>query len=280
MNSCKTVPSGTHVRPLDLLGNSYDFYMTVPSNCDEQLIKRIILNNVQNISESDAKMISERVKTVYLGLNRHYSDMDLYASIDSAVPVKLVSKILSKKNGWDISEFSPEGSPINYSVYSNGDLKLSFPASDITCLGMDISPMLEKYDAIHSIPLDESSLDDDQNYSELPLDLYEWLNGAQNEIRFYSGKPQAFLYMLIGASLDLKLNSVKGTFIVDDNFPSQYILNLDFKFKNEKFLKAGKVLLAMTFGLTNSQANSLSSTDLSITGIKIDKEQLYKLLVI
>ena len=119
-----------------------------------------------------------------------------------------------------------------------------------------------------------------QNYSDLDDELYAWLDGALDEIRFYSGKPQAFLYSLVGANLDLKLLSVKGTFTIDKDFPEQYILDLNFNFKSEKFLKAGKVLLAMTFGLTNSQAQALSANELKISGIKISREELYKLLVI
>ena len=276
--SCKTLPSGTKVKPLDLLQKNCDFYMAVPSKCDGQLIKRIIQNNVNNISDGNAQMISERVNTVYLGINRHYKEMDLFASIDSEVPVKMVPKLLSKKNGWDVSEYTAPATQTKYNIYTNGELNLTFPSGDITCIGRDVSPMLEKYDAIHAIPEEEGYLEG--NYSELDSSLYEWLQGASDEIRFFTGKPQAFLYTLVGANLDLKLISVQGTFTIDEKFPEQYILNLDFNFKNEKFLKAGKVLLAMTFGLTNSQVQTLSATELYISGIKIDKEQLYNLLVI
>lgn len=276
--SCKTLPSGTKVKPLDLLKKDCDFYMAVPSKCDSNLINRIIQNNVSNITQKDAQMIADRVNTVYLGLNRHYKELDLFASIDSSVPVKLVPKLLSKKNGWNVSEYTAQATQTQYNVYSNGALNLTFPSAEITCIGRDVTEMLAKYDAIHSIPEDEGYLDG--NYSELNSSLYEWLEGASDEIRFFTGKPQAFLYTLVGANLDLKLVSVQGTFSIDEKFPEQYVLNLDFNFKNEKFLKAGKVLLAMTFGLTNSQVQALSATELYISGIKLDKEQLYNLLVI
>ncbi|MCR4734731.1 MAG: hypothetical protein K5829_07010 [Treponema sp.] len=276
--SCKTLPSGTKVRPLDLLEKDCGFYMAVPSNCDGQLIKRIIQNNVDNITENNSQMISERINTVYLGLDRHYKELKLYAAIDSTVPTKIVPKLLSKKNGWNTSEFIPNDSLSKYNVYTNGQLSMAFPSPEITCIGPDVKEMLTKYDKIHSIPEEEGYLEG--NYSELDSSLYDWLDGASEEIRFFTGKPQAFLYILIGASLDLKLNSVKGTFVIDEKFPEQYILNLDFNFKSEKYLKAGKVLLGMTFGLTNSQVQVKSKNELIISGIKINKEQLYTLLVI
>ena len=276
--SCKTLPQGTHVKPLDLLQKDCGFYMAVPAKCDEQLIKRIIIQNVDNISPQNADMIAKKVNTVYLGVNRRYSNVDFYSTIDSAVPAKLASKMLSKKNGWDATSYTPQNSLSQYNYYSNGQIQLAFPASDITCIAKDVSKMLDKYDTIHSIPEDESLVEN--NYSELDSEIYEWLDGANDEIRFYAPNPQSFLYVLIGATLDIKLISVKGTFVQDKNLDTQYLLNLDFKFKSEKFLKAGKAILAMAFGLTNSQVTSLSPTELRISDIKIKKEQLYKLLII
>ena len=69
--------------------------------------------------------------------------------------------------------------------------------------------------------------------------LAEFLNGAENEIRFCANKPQSFLTILTGAKLDLKLKEVSGVFVQDEKHENQYILDLRFLFKNEKYLKAG-----------------------------------------
>ena len=50
-------------------------------------------------------------------------------------------------------------------------------------------------------------------------------------------------------------------------------------FKNEKYLKAGKTLLTLAFGLTNSQSIIVETDELQINGIKLDKNQLIKLFL-
>ena len=45
-------------------------------------------------------------------------------------------------------------------------------------------------------------------------------------------------------------------------------------------MKAGKTLLTLAFGLTDSQSITINDNSLEIKGIKISKEQLYKLLIL
>ena len=157
---------------------------------------------------------------------------------------------------------------------------LAFPSNNIACFGRDIYSVIDKYDYIKN---SSNSLEEQtslQNYSSLPQHLYSWLEGAENEIRFYAVKPQSFLTILTGSNLDLKLFDVQGAFFTDENFPSQYVLDITFNFKNSKYLKAGKTLLTLAFGLTDSQSITINDNSLEIKGIKISKEQLYKLLIL
>ena len=48
--------------------------------------------------------------------------------------------------------------------------------------------------------------------------------------------------------------------------------------KNGTFLKAGRSLLILAFGLTNSQEEIIGDSELIIHDIRMDKQQLYKLL--
>ena len=138
--------------------------------------------------------------------------------------------------------------------------------------------MLNTYDVLsNEIPAEGDII---TNKSELPDDLYNYLLNANDEIRFFANKPQSFLSVLTGASLDLKLIQVYGSFVVDPKHESQYILDLHFDFKNEKYLRAGKGLLFLAFGLTNGQIEVVESNKLVVKGIKIKKEQLYKILTI
>ena len=136
--------------------------------------------------------------------------------------------------------------------------------------------MLDAYDNLKSA---DSDLQNEAGYlnPSLEEDLYFYLKGASDEIRFYANKPQSFLTLLTGAQLDLKLNNVKGAFRLNPEHPDQYLLDLDFSFKSDKFLKSGKVLLTLAFGLTGNSNIEIIDNDFIIKDVKLKKEQLYKI---
>ena len=270
---CKSAPAGRPVDALELIDNQSAFYIAVPKAADSILIERIITGFYEGASEADAKMIADRVNKIYCGLNRSKNDTVIQASVEGNVPVKLLPKVLNEKKGWVISEYTPAGSASKYKVYS-GPVEMTFPSEKIGCVGRNIEGMLTKYDTLAVLPADDTT----ELYSDLEPELTSYLKGAQTEIRFYANKPQSFLTILTGAQLDLKLIDVKGNFAIDPKHPDQYLLDLDFRFKNGTFLKAGKTLLVLAFGLTNSQEEIIGDSELLINDIRIDKQQLYKLL--
>lgn len=272
---CKTLPAGRSVDPIELLDNTSGFYIAIPKTADEDLINRIIENNIKNINSSDIKRISNCINKVYCSLNRSKKGTEIQAAIDSSVPKKFLPKILNTKAGWQITKFSPDNSNNEYQYYTYQGLDIAFPSENITCLGRDVKNMILKYDSLSSMPAENNDI-----YSDLDESLVHYLKDAENEIRFYANKPQSFLTILTGAQLDLKLIDVCGSFLTDPQHENQYLLNLNFKFRNEKYLKAGRTLLTLAFGLTNSQSIVIGTSELQINGIKLDKKQLYKLLVL
>ena len=273
---CKSVPQKTYVEPLNLLDNESTFYVAIPKSVDPELVKKIITTNVQDISEKDADLIASRIEKIYCGINKSKKGIELQGSIKANIPTSYVPKVFNKRNGWNEGVVS--GSTEEFKYYSNDSINIAFPSSNIVCIGRGMQYMLNTYDILSN----EISAEGDiiTNKSELPDDLYNYLLNANDEIRFYANKPQSFLSVLTGASLDLKLIQVYGSFVVDPKHESQYILDLHFDFKNEKYLRAGKGLLFLAFGLTNGQIEVLESNKLVVKGIKIKKEQLYKILTI
>ena len=270
---CKTAPAGRTVDPLELIDSESSFYIAVPRAADTVLIERIITGFYEQASEADAKMIADHVNKVYCGLNRSKHGTEVQASIDGSIPQKFLPKVLNAKNGWVTSDYSPAESQKKYKVYS-GPIEMTFPSGNIACVGRNLEGMLDKYDSLSALPADDTTI----LYSDLKDELTSYLKGAETEIRFYANKPQSFLTILTGAQLDLKLIDVKGAFTTDPKHTNQYFLDLDFKFKNGMFLKAGKTLLTLAFGLTNSQEEIIGDSELIINDIRIDKQQLYKLL--
>ena len=272
---CKSAPAGRTVDPLELIDEESSFYIAVPRAADNVLIERIVKGFYEKASDSDAKLVADHVNKIYCGLNRSKNNMDIQAAIDGNIPRKLLPKVLNNKNGWQTSDYIPEGSAAAYKVYSN-NIDMSFPSEKIACIGRNTKGMLTRYDTLSKLPPDDPVA----LYSDLEEELTSYLKGAEDEIRFFANKPQSFLTILTGASLDLKLIDVRGSFKTDPKHQNQYLLTLDFRFRNGTFLKAGKTLLILAFGLTNSQEEIIGENELIIHDIRIDKQQLYKLLSI
>lgn len=276
--SCKTLPVAEEkpVNALDLLDNESAFYISIPNDVDPELMVRFLQNNIKGFSEKDAQMVSDRINNVYAGLIHKKNKTMIQISSDADFGDSLASKILTPKSGWQ-TNLVTTALKNTYNVYENNALEVCFPSKSVALVGRDIPVMLSQFDNIRSLELDAEEaphlLDD---Y------IYDYLAGARenNEIRFYAGRPQSFLTLLTGAQLDLKLDHVSGSFVVDKDYPSQYILTLDFKFKESKFLRAGRSLLTLAFGLTNSNCQLISDDELIISDIQIAKKQLYKILIL
>ena len=273
--SCKTLPTGTVVKPVDLLSKDKNFYISIPSSVDPDLLGYVIKSNIKNISDSDVKEIVSRIDRAYVGLNADNKNPRLQVAIDSRLPVKYIPKILTKKNGWAVEEMAGPVSGAPYGLFRQNDITLAFPSDKIALLGENVPEMVKLYDEIHAIPAEDSV---GQIFSTLDKQTYEYITESDSEIRFITNKPKTFLLMLTGQELSFELNTVRGSFVCDPKNDNQYILDFIFDFKNEKAAKAGKVLLSFVFGLTDADNSSLKPTEARVTGIKIRKQQLYDIL--
>ena len=278
VSGCKTVPDTRVVSAVELLDDESAFYIAIPSSVDRVLIQKIIKNYVPTLSDSNMKIICDKIDTVYCGISNKKNQMDFQCVISGNIPVNIMSKVLTKKNGWNSAKIIPQDSATQYNLYSISNEKfsidMSFPSTNLAILGRDVPKMLSRFDFLSKLPSDDFEIN-----TIIDKNLADFLNGAENEIRFCANKPQSFLTILTGAKLDLKLKEVSGVFVQDEKHENQYILDLRFLFKNEKYLKAGKTLLTLTFGLTNSQSVIIGTDELQINGIKLDKNQLIKLFL-
>ena len=278
--SCKTVSvqNQSQVNPLDLLDNKSAFYLALPASQDKNLVQKMILNNVSGITEKNAKEIAERTQMVYVGLNKSRKSTEVQLSANVNIPKFAISNIFTKKYGWQTLKIASESdNKKEYSVFEREDCTISFPNEKIAVLGRDVPFMIQKYD--------ELSFDgqlDNSDFESFALNpsCYEWLNENNGEVRFYALKPQSFLRTLMGANLNFKLSYVKGSMVSDPKNDEQYLMNLEFEFKNSSLVLPAKSVLSLAFGLTNSEIYQTSQTQLQIKNIKISKNQLYKLLVI
>lgn len=275
---CKTLPVESPVAAIDLLDDDSAFYIAIPSDVDSELIVRFLQNNIENLSEKDAQMIASRIDNIYCGLNHKRNLTQIQIASDARIGNSVASKVFTSKNGWE-SNIASTQFKNSYTVYERGSLSLCFPSNEVALIGRDIPVMLNQFDNIRSL---NSGYDEELPPHLLSDEVYEYLSSAsaKKEIRFYAGRPQSFLTTLTGAQLDLKLDHVSGSFVCDPKYPEQYILSFDFKFKNATFLRAGRGLLTLAFGLTNSNCEIIGDDELVISDIKIAKKSLYKILIL
>lgn len=278
--SCKSLPEAetNKVKALDLIDGKSSFYLSVPSDVDNDLVQRLIKMNVSNISDSDVKSISDRIDSMYIGLNKQRNKTTIQAAVNSNIPRKYIPTLLSKKKGWDNTSIKFEGPATEYKIYSQNGIDLAFPSDNILCLGRNTDFMLGKYHEIYNYQQDE--LEPLPDFSELNEDIYNWLEGSDTEIRFYTVQPQTYLTSLLGTNLDLSLISVYGSFKVDPEHSDMYLLDFVFNFKSSFFAKTGKTLLGIAFGLSNGEIDTPTNTCIKISGIQLKKSQIYKLLVL
>ena len=255
-----------------MLGKNNTFFLVIPKSSDPELIKKVIKNNVPDISEKNIDSVLSHIDKIYCGLLTSRKTTTYQISASCNVPGSFIPNIFSRKKGFSKSVYSV-GS-YNFDIYNNEAINISFPDSSVFCLGRDIPQMLDSYVQIKK---NGFLITEDENLSEENSDF---LNSSENEIRFFANKPQSFLSMLTGVNLDMKLLWVKGQIYLDDNIKETYLLDLDFNFINEKYVKAGKALLTLAFGLSETTNELSTPTELRIEGIRLNKNNVLKLLTL
>ena len=277
--SCKSTPPVlSSVNPLELIDGENHFFMSIPYSADPSLISTLIEKNVEGIGPEEARMVSKRVSVLHVGMIRSKKSIDFQISGKVDFPAILVKKVFTKKNGFDERKMDmPEvfGLPASYSIYRKDGLDICVPSEKIVLLGRGVPKMLENYHAkANGIFLEAKN--------PIPAEIFSFLSSAEEDscMKFYASKPQNFLSMLTGANLSLKLAYVRGTMVQDSNSKEQYRMDLEFEFKDPRFIPLAKGTLSLAFGLTDSEVFLQSPTNLRISNIKIGKEPLYRLLII
>lgn len=272
MFSCKSSSNvEKDVHPLNLLDDGAAFYIKLPTKVDPVLLKRIIQSNVDGLSESDASMIVSRIECTYAGISRTRNETAMQTSVLANIPQKIISSALKKNTGWKSAKFNAPFNSYEYFSSPSSEMQLSVLSKKNAVVAKDVSPMITHFDNL--------SYGKDENI-KLNEDVYNFLHEDADEIRFYAPNPLSFLTILTGANLNFRLSYVKGSMVTDKKSNDQYIMSIEFEFGQERFVRVGKSMIGLAFGLTDSQMEQTTPTHVSMKGIKIDKKQLYKLFLL
>lgn len=278
---CKSISLPQNdVSALELLDNKSSFYLRIPASMDKDLVEKVLKNSVQGLSQKNASAIVERIDTIYVGMTRSRKGTTFQLAADCNFPKIVLENSLTKKNGWEKDSLllqNKEGKNISYSVFKSQNIMLSSPSEYIACLGRNVPNMVERYNSLsNDFP--------DKNYDAISQEAFEWLSyqdGIKDEqVRFFAQKPQSFLTLLTGARLNFQLINVCGAMENDSLSDKQYLLHLEFEFKDSRMVPAARGALSLAFGLTDSNVFMESPTHLVVSNIKIEKQALYKILVL
>ena len=281
------MPTGRKVEALSLLDNNSNLYFSSPNNVDNELLEKILKDRVSGIAEKEIERIISRVNTVYAGIDisrKIFSTDAVQIAIDGNIPRKMVPKFLNKKNGWEIISCSSDPAkkhPIYTKQIIQGSdeyINVAFPSNNIACAGRDIEFMLSRYDDFSSIDFLPEVQEDNNSIMLKNEYFYNYLLESNDEIRFFTNNPNNFLAYLIGVNVDLRIVTIAGAIVKDDEDNEKYKMKLMFKFSSNKFLKAGRAILKLAFGFSNKDVEDGDDSELIIQNVQISKEQIYKLL--
>lgn len=277
-SSCKTQSlEVSKVDPLELLDDESSFFITIPYSADPGLMAELLENNVEDLTPEKAEAVAKRVEVVYAGLIRTKTSIDFQLASSVDIPSVAENKIFTKKNGWTQTRLDLQQAqeiPATYSIYTNGSLSAAIPSSNIAVLGRNVPGMVEMYHA-------KANKTGFTNSKELLPAVKEFLSYSPDDepcLKFFASKPQSFLTILTGANLTLRLIYVRGRMRPDPDSKKQYLMDLEFEFKDSRTVPAARGALSVAFGLTDSDVVLETPWHLSISNIKIAKTQLYKLL--
>ena len=284
------MPKARKVEALSLLDDNSNLYFAIPNSVDDELLEKILKERVSGITEKEIERIMSRINTVYAGIDiskKIFSTDAIQIAVDGNIPKKMVPKLLNKKNGWEVITCNSECAK-KYPIYtkqiiqgSDEYINLAFPSNNVACAGRDIESMLSRYDTFSSPDfLVELQPELQENESIMLKDeyFYNYLRESNDEIRFFTNNPNTFLASLIGINVDLKIVTVAGAIVKDDEEADKYKIKLMFKFSSNKFLKAGRAILKLAFGFSNKEVEEGEDSELIVQNVHISKEQIYKLL--
>lgn len=281
LTGCKTVPQGSRlpVSTFDTLDDQAAMYIRIPADENRELIEKVIVSFYKGMSESDAKILSSRLNTVYASFGSPKDKKRIQLACDGDIPSGMVSLI--KKNGFSENTYSAASladMSTGYRYYEGNGIQFSFPSSTQVLVSQNVKPMLDLYNK-EDEALNNVDFDSDFRGDWKATDLYQWISKPVPSIHFYIVRPQAFLTNLIGTDVSskvFKLVYAQGNFT---KLPNQkYELTLDLEFIDSRFVKPATSMLILALGLTDSEIKTISPTHIQLTGVHLSSKQLVKML--
>lgn len=295
LGGCSSTPKLTakKVHPLDLvdpyfLNTRYDFYIYIPENAEKSIISKIIKNKVNGIDDKTTSQIVSNLNTMAIGFSKGEGEFTM--AIDSNISSNYAAKMIKKIEGFNESKTETQVYSYDKEYYCqvpfsyywkpnvNDYTHFSFLNNSIICASSREKDILKISDQYYQLA---TNLYYDYNMNS----QYNFINkikfdGNDDEIRFcVVSNIKDYLSYLIGDKLNVQIESVWGCFKENPNNDKAYLLDFTLEFKSSSYKRASKSLISLAFGISDGIIEDEENPCLlTIKGIDLNKEQLYKIL--
>ena len=260
----------TEVNPLALIGSDFSIYTFIPANKHKSLTIELLMEEIENLAEVDAKLIAKRIDKLYFGLGTVEDRSRLEAAASGNIPTIGVKTTFTKKSGWLQTPYTATSSeqalklryPNEFTYYSHDECiyDLCFFTQQIFAIAQDLTPVMEKY-ALRPEP-------EDTMYNR-------WISQESDDILFYITRPGQYLRSLIGASITSDTDYSYGSITqVKDDI---YSMTMDLHVTNESSIGMLKSMLELSFGLMDVSLTQPSKDILRVSGVEVSQSQIVNL---
>lgn len=258
------------VNPLALIGDDFSIYTYIPANKHRGLTAALLLEEIDTLDDSDAKLIAKRIEELYLGLGTVEDRSKLEAAALGNIPTVGVKAAFSKRYGWNQEKYKAVSNekalrlkyPNEFTYYSNEDTAydMCFFSQQVFGIAQNLTPIMEKYAVRPEV-------------SDTPYN--KWISQESDDILFYITRPGQYLTSLIGSSITINTDYIYGSLKhIEDEI---YYMTMNIHIANKKAIPALKSLLGLSFGMMGASLSQPDEETLQLSDIEVTQKQIVNL---
>ena len=261
------------INPLVVLSGDSSIYVNIPGKKHVELTSALLMDEIENLSEADAKTVAKKLDHIYVGLGTAEDRSRLEISAIGFMPSAGVKSVFSKSNGWSKSTYEAISTEyalkhkypnvFDYYTRDDSDYAVSFPSKSVLLLAKDVVPLMEMYAQRPEVA--------DTPYNN-------WVNVESDDILIYITRPGQYLRSLIGQSINAGTDCIYGFLKKADSTGDLYLMTFDIHSVSTRTIPALKSLLSLSFGLTGAGISDVDEYTVRLSDVEVTKQQIVNLL--
>jgi hypothetical protein len=270
--SCKSAPQVSNVESLDLIDPDSPMLIYIPVESNQEFLA-YAFEQFAGINKDDASKVITRTQNVAVSASGGNGSYQI--ALKGSYPSIGIKSALSEKNGFTPGHSTATAVP--YPVYDNARQKIQVTSPDNSILGIsqNTESMLVRYEGQIKVLSENLEAANSHNISEL---VYNFLTDCpQNEIKFYSNNPAAFVSVFLGKVSNMGLTSLCGS-LTNSKKANTFALRLELELANPATAKAVCAMLKLALFPVPAKIQQTAGSKIIITDISLTWNKLIKLM--